>query len=231
MFNWFCKWKLPIRFVYRLFFALLGRSIFATIFFLSLAFTFVNSATLLKANELDERGYTACVVCNDPGKVYQCSYRPNELFTENSSSPPTINIKGLQFACIQEIAQYGGHGQCAYVRKSSKDCNGEIYTLRNSSSIEQVRAPQTLDEDQSSTDGAIKPKEKSQPTLVDETKKTYKKTTKSVQKTLDKTSNTVKKTYDKTSDVVKDSVKSVGQGIGDAASTTYKCITSFFQKC
>lgn len=229
MFNKLYKWKLSDRLVFG--HSLLKHSILASLFIFSLGLFFIFPLSLLHANELEGEGYTACVVCNEPGKVYQCRYQPNDINTETTSTPLTINVKGLQFACIQEIAQYGGHGQCAYVRKSSTDCNGEIYTLKNTSSIEQVRLPQTFDEDQFNTDEALKPKEKSQPTLVDETKKTYKNTTKSVQKTFDKTSKTVKKTYDKTSDVVKDSVKSVGQGIGDAASTTYKCITSFFQKC
>ena len=229
MFNKLYKWKLPTRLVFE--HCCMKHFVLASICTFLLGLSFLFPLSLLHANELEGEGYTACVVCNEPGKVYQCKYQPQTLNTETPSSPLTINVKGLQFACIQEIAQYGGHGQCAYVRKSSTDCNGEIYTLKNTSSIEQVRSPQTIDEGQSSTDEALKPKEKPQPTLVDETKKTYKTTTKSVQKTFDKTSETVKKTYDKTSNAVKDSVKSVGQGIGDAASTTYKCITSFFQKC
>ena len=229
MFNTLCKWKLSFgRVFWRSF---LKQSVLASIGALSLGFSILFSHSLLHANEINGEGYSACVVCNELGKVYQCRYQPNQLNTDPSAIPPVINVKGLQFACIQEIAQYGGHGQCAYVKKSSADCNGEIYTLKNTSSIEQDYLPQTAGDDQSSTDGALKTQKKAQPTLVDETKKTYKNTAKSVQKTFDTTSKTVKKTYDKTSDVVKDSVKSVGQGIGDAASTTYKCITSFFQKC
>lgn len=195
------------------------------------------------ANEVQPGEVGACVICNDPGKVYQCtfkqsSYQPDASGqTDVSRQPevtgqsPTVNIKGLQFACIQEIAQYGGHAQCAAVRKSFKDCNGEVYQLKNSASVEQVLIPATPKPEQDLKESNVEPPKKDQPTLVGETQKTYKKTTKTVKKTFDKTSKTVKKTYDKTSNVVKKSVKSVGQGIGDAASTTYECLTSFFTKC
>lgn len=174
----------------------------------------------------------ACVICNDPGKVYQCTYKPSTYHPETTGHSPSINIKGLQFACIQEIAQYGGHGQCAADRRSYENCNGEVYHLKNSRAVEQIFVPAHKPKDDQSLQGQeLKPTKKPQPTLVDETQKTYKKTTKTVKKTINKTTKSVQKTYDKTSDVVKKSVKSVGKGIGDAASTTYDCLTSFFQKC
>jgi|GEM_PF-6934007 len=191
-------------------------------------FTLINQAI---ANEATSSEVGACVICNDPGKVYQCTYKQSSYQPDASGQLPTINIKGLHFACIQEIAQYGGHGQCAAVRKSFKDCNGEIYQLKNSSSVEQILVPAKPKPDQLQQESNVEPTEKDQPTLVGETKKTYKKTTKTVKKTFNNTSKTVKKTYDNTSNVVKKSVKSVGQGIGDAASTTYECLTSFFTKC
>lgn len=183
------------------------------------------------ANEAQPGEVGACVICNDPGKVYQCTFKQSSYQPDVSGQSPTVNIKGLQFACIQEIAQYGGHAQCAAVRKSFKDCNGEVYQLKNSASVEQVLIPATPKPEQDLKESNVEPPKKDQPTLVGETQKTYKKTTKTVKKTFDKTSKTVKKTYDKTSNVVKKSVKSVGQGIGDAASTTYECLTSFFTKC
>jgi hypothetical protein len=217
---------------------LIGFYFVSFVAFLNLAF--IHQAN---ANEARPGEVGACVICNDPGKVYQCtfkqsSYQPDTSGqTDVSRQPevtgqsPTVNIKGLQFACIQEIAQYGGHAQCAAVRKSFKDCNGEVYQLKNSASVEQILIPATPKPEQELQESNVEPSKKEQPTLVGETQKTYKKTTKTVKKTFDKTSNTVKKTYDKTSNVVKKSVKSVGQGIGDAASTTYECLTSFFTKC
>lgn len=194
---------------------------------LSLSFS-----TQVLATDTHSETVGACVICNDPGKVYQCTYKPSSYQPEATGLSPTINIKGLQFACIQEIAQYGGHGQCAADRRSYENCKGEVYHLKNTRSVEQLYSPANKPkDDQTPYERNLKPAEKPQPTLVDETKKTYKKTSKTVKKTLDKTTKTVQKTYDKTSNVVKKSVKQVGKGIGDAASTTYDCLTSFFQKC
>lgn len=193
--------------------------------------SFFSTLDKAMANEATSSEAGACVICNDPGKVYQCTFKSSSYQPDTAGQSRTINIKGLHFACIQEIAQYGGHGQCAAVRKSINDCNGEIYQLKNKASVEQILVPVKPETDQLPQESNAKSPQKDQPTLVGETKKTYKKTTKSVKKTFDNTSKTVKKTYDKTSTVVKKSVKSVGQGIGDAASTTYDCLTSFFTKC
>lgn len=171
---------------------------------------------------------SACVICNDPGKVYQCNYKSALGYTPaNQSQITTINIKGLQFACIQEIAQYGGHSQCAAARRTVAECNGELYNLKNNASLEQKVTPVEQVDAAEGAQGQPLPKDKPQPTLVGETEKTYKKTTKSVKKTYNKTTQTVKKTFDKTTSAV----KTVGKGIGNAASTTYNCLTSFFKKC
>ena len=228
MFNDFYKLKWTFASVNGKFFERSLWAVSSLTFFLISA---LHSASLVRANELHLGKYSACVVCNEPGKVYLCTYSTKAQSLDGGVSLPTINIKGLQFACIQEIAQYGGHGQCAYVRKSLADCKGEEYTLKNTAAVEQKRTPETNEGDHADVDEALKEKDTSQPTLVDETKKTYNSATKSVKKTIDNTSKTVQKTYDKTTDAVKDSVKSVGKGIGNAASTTYKCVTSFFQKC
>ncbi len=170
---------------------------------------------------------SVCVICNDPGKVYQCRFGTAETQSgyqpDQTTNLNNVNIKGLEFSCIQEIAQYGAHGQCAANRKNPTECGGELYYLKNRSAVE--LKPDNQPEEQP-IEAARPPKQKP-PTLVDETKKTYKQTTKSVQKGYNKTTETVKKGYDST----KSTVKSVGETIGDAATTTYKCITSFFNKC
>lgn len=167
--------------------------------------------------------YSVCVICNDPGKVYQCSidFEPaGGVFREP-------NEKGIQFACIQEVAKYGNHGQCAASRKTASECGGEPYTLKNQAMLYQP--PKNLEqetEELSNTPPPATPPKK-QPTLVETTEKTYDKAKETVSKSYEKTSDTVKSGYDKT----KDTVKSVGDTIGSAAKTTYKCLTSFFQKC
>ncbi len=191
--------------------------------------------------------FSVCVICNDPGKVYQCSlsYQP----PEGSISGP--NQRGLQFACIQEVARYGNHGQCAANRKTALECGGEPYRLRNQSvlyqpnPVEAIEEPDTSSEqpdqpivtkqdpqDPADVEAPVKVKKKDQqPSLVDTTEQTYEATKDTVKKGYEKTSDSVKTGYDKTSDTVKKTVKSVGDGIGSAAKTTYNCLTSFFQKC
>lgn len=188
--------------------------------------------------------FSVCVICNDPGKVYQCSlsYEPPE------GSISTPNQRGLQFACIQEVARYGKHGQCAASRQTAQQCGGEPYTLRNQSVLYQPRSsePEIIEEaapeqpsqrierseDPTEVEAPVRVKKKDQkPSLVDTTGETYEATKETVKKGYEKTSDTVKSGYDKTSSTVKKTVKSVGDGIGSAAKTTYNCLTSFFQKC
>lgn len=164
----------------------------------------ITLATQVKAEDI-----SVCVICNDPGKVYQCSY--NDPYLTNS----TINLSGLQFACIKEVAQYGNHGQCAAARKSITECNGLPYTLKHTAGL--YKPDQTPEENAELQE---QPPKKQPPTLVDSTTKTYNQTKETIQNGYKKTTKTVKKT-----------VKSVGNTIGDAASTTYDCITSFFKKC
>lgn len=166
-----------------------------------------------------------CVICNDPGKVYQCTYNAP------LSSSSIVNLQGLQFACIQEIAQYGNHAQCAANRKTAVECNGIAYSLKYAP----VRAP--LDQLQEE-DPAVSPSEeltqtpKEQlPTLVDSTAKTYNKTKDTVEKGYETTKDTVKEGYKTTTSTISKTAKSVGSSISDAASSTYNCLTSLFSDC
>lgn len=171
-----------------------------------------------------------CVICNAPDKVYQCTYQ----------TPPgtelNLNQKGLHFACIKEIAQYGEHGQCAAVRNQQTACNGEPYALKNTASLykpaPEGEAPAgDVIENEGEEEGGIAetepPQKNKQPTLVDETAKTYESAKETVKQGLKKTQDTVSDGYDKTSK----GVKSVGDSISDAASDTYECLKSWFSNC
>lgn len=174
--------------------------------------------TLSAPSELRADPYTVCIICNEPGKIYQCS-----LEMPLNKVP---NQKGVQFACIKEIAQYGDHGQCATVRKAPGTCQGEPYRLKNTA---ELWAPQQTDQEREQQ--AEKAAPPVRPNLVDDAKTTYKNTKETVEKGYDKTKETVKEGYDKTTSTVTKTVKNVGDSISDAASTTYDCLTSFFQKC
>lgn len=168
---------------------------------------------------------SVCVICNEPAKVYQCNYS----LGDNITSLTGLNVKGLQFSCIKEIANYGGHGQCAAARRSIENCNGEPYQLRESPpqvTTDDSEALPPIDE----TDGERVVK-KEPPTLVDTTQKTYEQTTTGLKKGYDKTTKTVEKGYKKTTSTVKKTVKSIGSTIGDAASVTYDCVVSLFTEC
>ncbi len=156
-----------------------------------------------------------CVICNEPGKVYQC--------TLDSPAPVTPNKKGVQFACIQEIAQYGAHGQCATLRKDEESCQGAPYRLKNTAALYQP--PETSEPEPAQT---VQPHK---PNLVDDAKTTFKNTQETVEKGYDSTKETVKKGYETTTKTVEKTAKKVGNSITDAASTTYECLTSFFKKC
>lgn len=185
------------------------------------------SASFLSPRSLLAETINICVICNDPGKVYQCgiAYEP---VSETLSEP---NRQGLQLACIQEIAKYGNHSQCASSRKTGDACGGEPYTLKDQSSLytprETVVETDAPPADISPTPEIQKQKPEEQPTLVDSTEKTYEQAKETVKDSYEKTSETVKTGYDKT----KTTVKTVGDSIGSAAKTTYNCLTSFFTKC
>lgn len=169
---------------------------------------------------------TVCVICNDPNKVYQCNYNLPD------TTGVSLNIKGLQFACIKEIAQYGEHGQCAAARNVNNNCRGEPYALKNAGGLYKPELENLTTTEQQEDEAAPPPAEKQQPpTLADETVKTYEKTKETVKSGYDKTKETVSEGYDKTSKTVKKTVNSVGKTINDAASTTYECLKSFFSDC
>ncbi len=175
------------------------------------------SVLLIIASPLKAENLDVCVICNSPNKVYQCTYQSPAGYELN------LNLKGLQFACIKEIAQYGEHGQCAAARNQQTNCNGEAYLLRNTAGLYKPLAT----EETAETPEITEQPGKKQPTLVDETSKTYENTKETVKKGYDKTKETVNKGYNKTTKTV----KSVGKTIKDAASTTYDCIASFFSDC
>ena len=183
------------------------KMVFATIGLLAGCFV---ALPVLKAETIN-----ICVICNEPSKVYQC--------TLDSAPHITPNKKGVQFACIQEIAQYGGHGQCATLRKDEESCQGEPYRLKNTAVLYQP--PET---GQPEPEQTVQPHK---PNLMDDAKTTFKKTQKTVEKGYDSTKETVKKGYETTTTTVEKTAKKVGNSISDAASTTYECLTSFFKKC
>lgn len=173
-----------------------------------------------------------CVICNDPGKVYQCSISYKQTGYQPDGTINTPNRQGLQFACIQEIANYGKHGQCGASRQTPTQCGGEPYTLKDQSALYKTTPAATTDETNTPPDennDAIK--EQHRPSLVESTQKSYDKASDNVKKGYDNTKSTVKKGYKKTTSTVKKTVKTVGDSIGSAAKTTYNCLTSWFNKC
>ena len=197
------------------------------------SFIFVFISAFITPLSVQAGNGTVCVICNEPAKVYQCNFGTGD----NLSSLAGLNTKGLQFSCIQEIADYGGHGQCAAARRSEQNCNGEPYQLKSSppglndadgDDTYQENAENYGPETSEQPDTEIK-EEKS--TLVDATKNTYKNTASGIKKGYNKTTETVEKGYKKTTSAVKNTVKSIGSTIGDAASGTYDCVVSLFSDC
>lgn len=224
--------------------ALLNRSLFAVGFSWLILTAQPLHAQQADAPPLRNAENSVCVICNEPGKVYQCYYpAPDGVLAKPQSDQylpdqevkkvervAPVNVRGLQFACIQELAQYGNHGQCAADRKTTAECGGEPYDLKQTAALNGGDVtPSTIDQTEGNA-AEVAPVQK-KPTLVDETKKTYQKTTETVKKGYNSTADTVESGYKKTSKTVKKTVETVGDSIGDAAKTTYKCLTSFFQKC
>lgn len=71
-----------------------------------------------------------CVTCNGPGATYRCAAqlpltaRPTTATGEADELDPR-----LQWACISELAQSGGHASCVVERLPSGRCDGPLKTV------------------------------------------------------------------------------------------------------
>jgi len=186
---------------------------------------FAGFSVFLMVEKASAETINVCVICNDPGKVYQCAYNAP------LSSSSVVNLQGLQFACIQEIAEFGNHSQCAANRKTVVECNGIAYSLKHTPV--QVPAVQLQEEglDASPSEELTQTPKEQPPTLVDSTAKTFNKTKDTVEKGYETTKDTVKDGYKTTTSTISETAKSVGSTISDAASSTYNCLTSLFSNC
>ena len=177
-----------------------------------------------------------CVQCSEPAAQYRCAISQGGALT----TPP-----GGGLPCIRELARQGGHKTCAIRRNDPAACDGKLLVLApdpnsqippNSPLVEQKPPSDTqadaqqgtdpINSDQVQDEQALSTKEApdAAPKTVEElAKKTYE----SSQENLATAGRVVVDTASKTGG----QIQNAGEFVGDAAQTTWTCITSLFSDC
>ncbi len=150
------------------------------------------------------RAQTVCVVCSEPAATYRCAVEKSDKLARLG----TIADKALQHVCIKEMARLKGHASCAVSRDATPaTCQGLVQEIPLASL---VAAP--------SEQAAVSPPAP-EPAVPPPAK------------TSDGPPRTVQELAERTSETSKKQLKSVGDGIGDAASKTWECLTTLFKRC
>lgn len=144
-----------------------------------------------------------CVTCDGPPRVYSCSYAPNA-----NGDAPNKGQRALQFACIQDVARQYQHASCSVKRNQLGACNGVVHMMSQGP----VVAPTATADQVGATvptpvpPAAAKVTQSSEPKTVVEMAK---RTASDTQKQIDKSARSVSK----------------------AARSTWRCVSTLFQKC
>lgn len=194
------------------------------------------------------QGAAVCVSCTGPDLNYRC-----KVVREDG----TPLKSGVQYLCISKIAREMGHQRCAVGSQTSGVCQGIEKTIiyRGNAPVNpfpraadgattNTTEPVTVPGTHSADDHKGEPK-----TLLELTDQTVKKTQDQLKKTgqtisdaakatgegitdaAKKTGDTVGTAVKKTGETVVGAVKKSGEVMGDAAKSTFHCITSFFTDC
>lgn len=171
-----------------------------------------------------------CVSCNNPDKTYLCKIASDKDSTRNPAE---------KLNCAVNIAKDYHHESCAVKASHLGVCksmmlsygntsDSNIYTLRRNRENNQSIFPQPEGENEvTQPDRYTAPEHRQTPnrtTQDNEEPKTL----------VDLTNKVIKDTgerLDNTGDKIKDSAERAGDVIGNAARTTFDCVTSFFRKC
>ncbi len=187
-----------------------------------------------------------CVSCFGPQKTYKCNV--DNLTGGHDSA--------LGLHCVINIAKDHNHASCSVNKRQSEACDGKpiqyVYNKATPSSVAgnnrilpgaddttsgSLQKPSQ--KPQSERTGSLtKPKasqKKKEPdTLIELTDQAIEGSKKSIKKAGEKISNTADKIGNatkKTTQVVSNTAKKVGNEVGNAAKSTFTCITSLFANC
>jgi len=186
-------------------------------------------ALLLAASDSAASAQDYCVTCTRPDAKYRCIIGGDASISARST-------RG-QMLCITQLAQRGGHASCSVSRSATEPCEGQVKTVMFpageptdtppvAETLPPAAAPAAAPgaapppaAPSALTEGAPPPPAAPQPapaTVGEFAQKTAKDTGEGLKKAGDAVTTTVDKT---------------GKAIGQAASKTWKCLTSFFGDC
>lgn len=150
----------------------------------------------------------ACVVCSDPATVYRCTVEKSEKLSRFGIA----GEKAVQTVCIKELARQGGHASCAVRRDTSMaNCDGVVREISLASLLEAApEQPQPASPPQEAAPAPLPAKP------VD---------------AKDAPPRTMQELAERTGQQSKQQLKSVGDSVGNAASKTWGCLSSFFTRC
>jgi len=155
----------------------------------------------------------ACVVCSEPAATYLCEA---QAAPEHQSA--LNNSRLIQFACIKNIAKAYGHGSCKANQLQSQTCNGQVVLVDLSDMarrlVKRVPAPLRPGHNPKFKDPAAQPN-----TPTGEPKTVVELAKRTVQSSQRQLKNAGK------------AVQNAGKVVTDSAKQTWRCLTTFFQKC
>jgi hypothetical protein len=149
-----------------------------------------------------------CVTCTGPDAKYHCIIGGNASVAARSS-------RG-QMLCITQLAQSGGHASCSVSRTTAEPCEGQVKTVlfpTDEPGTTPVEMPTPPPEAALPAPPAPVPAPQQPPGAAE-----------AIAKDSD---NGLKKA----TDAVTGTVENTGKAIGNAASKTWKCLSSFFGDC
>ena len=163
----------------------------------------------------------ACVVCDGPSAVYRCSVEKSDRLARFGS----VGDKALQHVCAKEMARQGKHEKCSVKRDVSlASCDGAPRMITLASLLEAETAPQpatppppiAAPKSTPSSGASAPPK-----TAASASAKAEPETPAPA---VTQPPRTVQEMAERAG-------KDSGGSIGDTAQRTWKCLTTFFQKC
>ncbi|MFN0217515.1 MAG: hypothetical protein ACKVP4_01745 [Hyphomicrobium sp.] len=166
-----------------------------------------------------------CVTCTGPDASYACAIDGDQLPSEDSR---------LKLLCITELAKAGGHQSCTVSRAVTAPCPGEVKKVKAQGLDQQVlpiAPPQEVK----------RPEPAPAPTATKDTVTTIPKTTegpatveKAVKDSADSAGDALEKTGEGAKGLAEQAggaVQKAGKAVGDAATSTWRCLSTFFSEC
>jgi hypothetical protein len=165
---------------------------------------------------------TFCVTCTEPAQTYTCTVKTPEAYP---------GARALRLYCMVRTAKDGNHKTCGAKLSAASACSGapKTYTYKGPAipSALQSKAEKFLKKSQTGADAAGDSDDDKPDTVVKMTTRAVK----SSREGLSTAGSGVRDATRGTTKRVGSAVRGAGAGVGNAAKTTYNCITSLFRDC